>query len=353
VSVTIPGRSADVRTGSGVKLRATGADAPGVALRCMGVRGGTGRTGSRRLRHGLALLLATLAAALIVPAGASAVVVGIGDQKADMFSDPLFRDLGIRHARIAISYDALRNDWEREEVDRWMNAALAAGVEPLVAFWRSRVHKGRLRIPSRDRFEREFIRFRHRYPWVTTFASWNEANHSGSGTSERPALVAGYYEMMRSVCPTCTILAAEVLDTKNMAWWIRRFQKALGFRPRMWGLHNYLDANRMRTTGTRELLHLVRGSIWFTETGGVVARRKKHKINFPESATHAAAATRWLFDKIVPLSSRIKRVYLYHWSPAKTPVTWDSALLDKRGKPRPAWRVVRRVLAEAAVKRRG
>jgi hypothetical protein len=55
----------------------------------------------------------------------------------------------------------------------------------------------------------------------------------------------------------------------------------------------------------------------------------------------------------VPLSSRIKRVYLYHWSPAKTPVTWDSALLDKRGKPRPAWRVVRRVLAEAAVKRRG
>jgi hypothetical protein len=318
------------------------------------VRGGTRRRGGgRTLRRGLALLLVLMAAGAVAPAGASAVTIGIGDQKADMFSDPLFHDLGIRHARIAVSWDALRNGWERDEVDRWLQAARDAGVQPLVAFWRSRVHKGRLRIPSRDRFEREFIRFRKRYPWVTTFATWNEANHGGSGTSRRPALVARYYEMMRSVCPTCTILAAEVLDMRNMTWWIRRFQKALGWRPRAWGLHNYIDANRMRTTGTRQLLHLVRGSIWFTETGGVVERRKKHKISFTESAAHAAKATRWLFSKLVPLSPRIKRVYLYHWNPSKTPVTWDSALLDKRGKPRPALRVVRRVLSERALSRRG
>jgi hypothetical protein len=291
------------------------------------------------------LAAAALAACLAVPAGAGAVVVGIGDQKPDMFADPLFHDLGIRHARVAVSWDALRNRWERDEVDEWMHASLAAGVEPLVAFWRSRVHKRRGLIPTRDQFEREFIRFRKRYPWVTTFATWNEANHGGSGTSRRPGLVADYYEMMRSVCPTCTILAAEVLDMSNMSSWVTRFQKALGFRPRLWGLHNYIDANRMRTSGTRDLLHLVRGSIWFTETGGVVSRHKKHKITFPESAAHAALATRFLFDKLVPLSSRIKRVYVYHWNPAKTPVTWDSALLDKRGRPRPAWRVVRRVLA--------
>ena len=294
--------------------------------------------------------LALLASLLAVPAGASAVVVGIGDQKPEMFGDPLFHDLGIRHARLAVSWDALRNDWEAQEVDTWLNGARLAGVQPLVAFWRSRVQKGKGRVPGPKRFAREFFRFRVRYPWVTTFATWNEANHSGSGTSERPELVADYYRVMRSICPRCTILAADVLDMRNMAWWIKRFQKRLGFRPRAWGLHNYIDANRMRTSGTRELLHLVRGQIWFTETGGVVSRHKKHKITFPESAGHAAKATRWLFDRLVPLSPRIKRVYIYHWSPAQTRVTWDSALLDKKGRPRPAWRVVRRVITQQAAK---
>lgn len=300
----------------------------------------------------MTLALALLAAALTVPAAAGAVVVGIGDQKPDMFGDPLFRDLGIRHARLAVSWDALRTDWEAAEVDQWLQAAHAAGVDPLVAFWRSRVHEGRGRVPGPTRLAREFRRFRERYPWVTTFATWNEANHSGSGTADRPELVASYYRAMRRVCPRCTILAAEVLDTSNMAWWVKRFQRSLGFRPRAWGLHNYVDANRMRTSGTRELLHLVRGQIWFTETGGVVSRHKKHKVTFPESAAHAAQATRWLFDRLVPLSPRIKRVYLYHWSPAQTRVTWDSALVDRRGRPRPAWRVLRRVMGQQALGRR-
>ena len=43
--------------------------------------------------------------------------------------------------------------------------------------------------------------------------------------------------------------------------------------PRYWGMHNYIDANRLRTTGTRRMLRAVKGQIWFTETGGIVARR--------------------------------------------------------------------------------
>ena len=37
----------------------------------------------------------------------------------------------------------------------------------------------------------------------------------------------------------------------------------------------------------------------------------------------------------------IKRVYFYHWAPAPTTrPTWDSALVDRRSKPRPAYNVL-------------
>jgi hypothetical protein len=298
------------------------------------------------------LLLAALAlgAVLAVPAPAGALVVGIGDQKPDMFSDPLFTGLGVSHARIAVSWDALQTDWERAELDQWMEAARVAGVQPLVGFWHARGDRRRV-LPKPERFKYEFRLFRARYPWVTTFATWNEANHCGEPTCHRPALVAAYYRAMTRECPTCTIAAAEVLDMPNMGKWVDQFQHALGYRPRLWGLHNYLDANRMRTSGTRTLLRHTRGHIWFTETGGIVERRNKSKVGFPESTAHAAAATRWVFDKLAPLSRRITRVYLYHWNAARHD-NWDSGLVDYRGRARPALGVVQQEMRAAEERRR-
>jgi len=278
---------------------------------------------------------------MLAPAGASALVVGIADQKPDMFSDPLFASLQVQYARVAISWDAMEHDWERAEVDAWMDGARAAGVMPLVGFGHSRVDRRKLPTPSRLKYN--FQRFRERYPWVDTFATWNEANHCGEPTCHRPQLVASYYRSLTRACPRCTILGAELLDMPNMATWVDQYQAHLGRQrsPRYWGLHNYLDANRMRTTGTRTLLGHTTGQIWFTETGGIVKRKKtKNTVAFPESAAHAATATRWVFDKLVPLSRRITRVYLYHWN-ATTGENWDSGLVDARGRARPALRVVR------------
>jgi hypothetical protein len=287
------------------------------------------------------LVVACAAALMLLPASANALVVGIADQKPDMFTDPLFASLQVQYARVAISWDAMEHDWEREEVDAWMDGARAAGVMPLVGFGHSRVDRRKLPTPSR--FKYDFQLFRARYPWVTTFAAWNEANHCGEPTCHRPQLVASYYRSLTRACPKCTILGAELLDMPNMADWVDAYQKHLGKAksPRYWGLHNYLDANRMRTTGTRTLLKHTTGQIWFTETGGIVKRKKtKNTVAFPESAAHAAQATRWVFDKLVPLSRRITRVYLYHWNAAKGE-NWDSGLVDARGKARPALRVVR------------
>jgi hypothetical protein len=297
----------------------------------------------------LLILLAALIGVLAAPAAARALTVGIADNKPDMFSDARFEASGVRHARISIGWDALESPWQLAELDAWMEKARAANVTPLVSFGHSRTERRRLPRPSR--FLYEFRRFRARYPWVHEFATWNEANHCGEPTCHRPAIVAAYYKQLRRECRECRILAAEVLDMPNMVRWVRSFKRAARSEPRYWGLHNYIDANRRRTTGTRRMLRAVKGQVWFTETGGIVWRKNRGRVPFPESAAHAATATRFLFDRLVPMSRRVTRVYIYHWNVTRPPATWDSALLDPAGNARPAYRVVARVLRRQQVKR--
>jgi hypothetical protein len=297
----------------------------------------------------LAILVALGCAALGCAAPAQALTVGIADNKPDMFLDPRFAAAGIGQARLSVGWDALTSPWQTEQLDQWLDAARAAHVEPLVSFGHSRTDRHRL--PSPERFLFEFRRFRARYPWVTTFATWNEANHCGEPTCHRPQLVAAYYKALRRECRQCRILAAEVLDMPNMVSWVRSFRRAAHEEPRYWGLHNYIDANRARTTGTRRMLHAVKGQVWFTETGGIVRRTTRHKVTFPESAKHAATATNFLFKKLVPLSRRVTRVYIYQWNAQASGMTWDSALIGPTGRPRPAFDVVERVLSAQARRR--
>jgi hypothetical protein len=296
--------------------------------------------------------LAVLLASLVVAAPASALTIGIADQKPDMFSDPRFQDSGIQLARRAVAWDSLSSPTQTAALDEWLNAARAAHVEPLISFTHSSTN--RRKLPAPERLLYEFRRFRARYPWVTEFATWNEANHCGEPTCHRPELVAAYWRKLRRQCPKCTILGAEVLDMPNMTSWVKAFRHAAKVEPRYWGLHNYIDANRLRTSGTRRLLKATgHALIWFTETGGIVSRVNRRKVTFPESASHAAIATRFVFDNLVPLSRRITRVYLYHWNSEPGPKTWDSALIGPTGKPRPAFRVLERELAALALRRLG
>jgi hypothetical protein len=301
-------------------------------------------TGSRLL-----LLLAALLGVLAAPSAAGALTVGIADNKPDMFSDARFEQSGVQHARLSVGWDALSSPWQAQQIDDWLEAARAANVTPLISFGHSRTE--RRRLPTPERFLFEFRRFRAKYPWVREFATWNEANHCGEPTCHRPHLVAAYYRQLRRECPECKILAAEVLDMPNMVAWVRSFKRSAREEPRYWGLHNYIDANRRRTTGTRRMLHAVKGQVWFTETGGIVWRKNRGKVPFPESPAHAASATSFLFDRLVPLSRRVTRVYIYHWNVEGQPGTWDSALFDPAGHARPAYRVVARVLARQQAKR--
>ena len=49
------------------------------------------------------------------------------------------------------------------------------------------------------------------------------------------------------------------------------------------------------------------------------------------------------------MSPRIRRVYLYNWRANPGPSTWDSALTNADGTPRPAYQELRRQLARSPV----
>ena len=279
-------------------------------------------------------------------------LVGFGEQRADVFANPLWQQLELKPMRYVVGWDALKYGWQRGETDAWMNAARAAGARPLIALTRSRAHWRTKVVPSVKTWVKQFKAFRARYPEVTDYLVWNEANHCSQPVCHKPERVAAYYDAAVKACPKCSIIGADVLDTPSMGWYVKKFQRAAKHPARLWGLHNYVDANRLRTTGTRELLRLVRGRIWFTETGGLVHRNTTSPIKFPQSVSHAAKATRFVLDRLANLSPRIRRVYLYHFEWQGPTASWDSGVLSPHGDPRPAYKVVARWAVRAAKARK-
>jgi Glycosyl hydrolase catalytic core len=291
----------------------------------------------RLLSLSLLLLLA-----LAAPASAKPPLVGIGDQDARMFSAPAFQKLGVKHSRLTLAWDWYREQYTIDQTDAWMNAAKAAGVKPLVAFnrnWRSNGHR---KLPSMSAYRKSLRLVRERYPWVTDFSAWNEANHPTQPTSKKPKMAARYYNAMRKDCRGCTIVAADVLDSPDMVTWVKKFKR---YAPsaRIWGLHNYKDANDARGT-TKLLLKAVKGQVWLTETGGILRLKPADGSRGGRKSTKSqqARAVKRVY-KIAKSSRRITRVYFYEWAKKKGN-RWDSAFVETNGKLRPSYHALKRGL---------
>ena len=327
---------------------------------------------------GLAVPLASAAMAAHPAAARSAAakktvhpLVGIGDDKPDMFSDPRFLALGIRIVRYDMSWDALTVPYQRAAVTAWMDAAKRHGLVVLVTIDHSdRVIYRKVKVDGKTRLkafsqtrvlptEAEYISafraFRKRFPWVREFATWDETNYYGEATYDREALVASYYRGLRAACPSCTILAAEFLDVDlheavSMTTWAAAFIKDLGHQPGFWGLNNYEDANHLRSASTRELLAAVHGDVWLAETGGIVARPHVTNPGFPQNASHAAKVDAYVLDTLGSLSPRIQRIYLYEWDATSPEDSWDTALISYTGLPRPGYDVLAKTLSSWGIR---
>lgn len=293
----------------------------------------------------LALLGLTLAlAAPAAQARAPRVMLGIGEQHAAMFDDPLFQWLGMRTAKIVVPWDVMRMDHDRERLRVWLERTRELGVDPLVAFERTWDGRGHKSLPTLSAYRWAFRRFRWAHPDVTAFIPWNEPNHPKQPTWRRPDMAGRFYNALRAECAACRLVAGDMLDTPGMTRYTEKYQRVLGERPRIWGMHNYGDAYGRKSTATRQFLRITSGQLWLTETGGVV-RRPRGRVGVPMARRlrDAAGATRYVLRLAVAQSHRIKRVYLYQWR-ADDGAAWDSALVGAGGRLRPAFKVAAQFL---------
>ncbi|MGH2919920.1 MAG: hypothetical protein ACRDLS_15165 [Solirubrobacteraceae bacterium] len=273
------------------------------------------------------------------------LVVGIGEQQAPMFGDPRFRALGIRHVRLVVPYDAAAVRFERDLADAWLAGAQSAGAEPFITFGHSRGDPEKL--PTVAEFRAAFRAFRARYPQVRVYAPWNEINHSSQPTAGAPQRAADYYNVVTAECDGCTVLAGDVLDQAGMVDYVKRYRRHLDGSPRIWGLHNYADANRFRDRGLRDLFAAVSGDVWLTETGGLVKFGRAFRYDERRAARAVAFSLR-----LARKHERVKRIYLYNWTGANPGDRFDAGLIGPPGSPsgkvRPAYEVLRKSIGNEA-----
>lgn len=276
-------------------------------------------------------------AKFLSPTPASAVTVGLGDQKAAIFSDGRLRALGLRHARLIVPWNAATS--EPQVVQQWLDATASAGMVPHVAFEHLRSDRcpsSPCVVPTRAQYRAAVTAFRQRFPSVTTFTTWNEANHQSQPVATRPEAVAGYYEELVSVCPSCTVVAGDVLDSGTYVRWLDRFQAATSTDPQLWGLHNYSDATYLTTEGTDAVLAAVPGQLWLEETGGIVTlRNAAGRETLTTNETRAAQGIDQAFA-IAATRPRVTRMYVYHWQ-AKVLDRFDAGLARPDGSLRPSY----------------
>jgi hypothetical protein len=297
----------------------------------------------------LTLLAVLLCVSLVLPAaGAEAsYVTGIGDEQPAMFANPLYQRLDTKIARDIVPYDVVDQPADLATFRLWFQAARADGVTPLVAFYHSRATP--LRMPSVTGYRTEIAKFISMFPAIRSYQPWNEANRGnvpGQFDSPSATVSAKYYLALKAVCRGCQVVGLDVLDgssIKPTLTYIKRFQAALraahSALPTIWGLHNYSDTNRLRSTGTKAFLKAVAGQVWLTETGGIVQFGSEFPNKGGKGLARAAKALRYMFS-LAASSSRIKRLYIFQWTGSTAKVRFDAGLIGPEGAPRPGYLVV-------------
>jgi len=297
----------------------------------------------------------TSADARRAPAHASShYMTGIGDEHPAMFSDPLWMRLHTRIVRYIAPYDAAVHPYSLGEAARWIGAAEARHQKILIAFYHSEYTPTRL--PSVATYQRDVQKFVRLFPHVTEYQSWDEANRGNIGgalASPSAQLAARYYQALIRTCHRCSVSGLDILDARDIgptlsyiAEFKREIHRLETIMPRVWGLHNYSDVNRLEGWRTRELVRALGGEVWLTETGGIV----NFPPNFPNrngAGLRRAARVLGFVFSVAGAHPEIKRLYIYDWTGGNAGTRFDAGLTDARSRPRPGYVAVCRALLTA------
>ncbi len=310
-------------------------------------------------------LLAALATALVLLAGLSIVpgalgsakpprahaaasyLTGLGDESDEMFGNQLWAQLHTKIVRYIAPYDAVAHPYSLDKATLFIREAEAHHQQVLVAFYHSEYTP--LRLPSVAQYQRDVQKFVKRFPHVRQYQAWDEANRGYiGGVLASPSAVADamYYQALIRVCHGCTVIGLDVLDAQDIGptlEYISEFRHEIGrlrtIMPKIWGLHNYSDINRLESWRTRELSRALGGQVWLTETGGIVQFGGAFPNRRGSGLTRASKVLKYMFA-VAGSQSQIKRLYIYDWTGGNASTRFDAGLMNAHDQPRPGYVVV-------------
>ncbi len=282
---------------------------------------------------------------------AASFLTGLGDETTEMFGDPNWKQLHTKIARYIVPYDAAVHSFSLDKAKLWMKAAESQHMQILVAFYHSEYSP--TRMPSVAQYKHDVQKFVKLFPHVKQYQSWDEANRGnirGVLASPSASAAAQYYQALLRVCKGCTVLGLDVLDANDISptlSYISEFKSEIGklrtVMPKIWGLHNYSDINRLQSFRTRELSRALGGQVWLTETGGIVKFGGAFPNRNGSGLRRAAKVLAYMFN-VAASQSRIKRLYIYDWTGGNASTRFDAGLTDNHHRPRPGYVVVCRKL---------
>src|SRR4051794_735097 len=122
--------------------------------------------------------IAALIAALALPAGAGAYTLGVSDQQAQTFTNPLFAPLNFKAARYITPYDVMDSPADKAQLDAWLAAARGANQKILVSFEHSHRGTRAKTLPTVAAYTKAIKKFKKAYPFVKEISPWNEVNRT-------------------------------------------------------------------------------------------------------------------------------------------------------------------------------
>ena len=186
-------------------------------------------------------------------------VIGYGDQRPEMFSDPLFAQLKVPRQpdrrRVGRSSPRPRR---RSSTRGW--PPRAPRVAPLVAIEHSWT-PGRAKLaPTAAQYSTLVRTLRQRYPFVRNYSPWNEANHSSQPTARNPKLAATYWRLMRQACSGCRHEPSvpRPQGRGGRPALAGRVQEGDRRRVQRWAVHGYGELNRGTDKSLSRLLRSCR-----------------------------------------------------------------------------------------------
>jgi len=271
-----------------------------------------------------------------------------------MFANPLWKQLNTKIVRYVAPYDAVAHPYSLALVTAFIHAAEAAHQQVLVAFYHSEYTPTKL--PNLKSYQRNVAKFIKLFPHVREYEAWDESNRGNEPplfSSPSAVRTAQYYQQLLRVCKGCTVIGLDVLDAyyiQPTLQYIAEFKREIGrletIMPKIWGLHNYSDVNRLEGWRTRDLVRALGGQVWLTETGGIVKFGGSFPNKHGSGLTRAAKVLKFMFN-VAAAESRIKRMYIYEWNGGTASTRWDSGLTNVHEQPREGYVVVCRELHAA------